>query len=530
VVPDPKVLQRRLRALAEADAAGILAGNRIGIEKEALRVSPEGRIAATPHPAALGSALTHPHITTDFSEALIELITPALQDADQVLTFLADLHTEVYQHLEDELLWATSMPCVLEGGRNIPLAVYGRSNAATMKTAYRRGLGNRYGRTMQVIAGVHFNFSFGDAFWDRYQDLEDDRGDPLHFRSESYMAMIRNLQRVGWLVPYLFGASPAVCGSFVQGRETDLVPFDAHTLHYPYATSLRLGDIGYQNQQEEGTGLKANYDSLDSYIRSLTWAIETPCPQYEAIGIKVGGRYEQLNANLLQIENEYYSTVRPKQLIEWLEKPTLALRRRGVRYVELRSLDVNAFEPVGLGMEQLRFLEILMLYCLLADSPRIAAWERRAIDGNQILTAHRGREPGLLLNQGGSGIPLDRWAGEILESMEPVAELLDGAAGGPRGESLGLQRAKVRDAELTPSARLLGEMRQRGEGFFDFSYRVSDEHRASLEARSLSAERQALFARLVDESRARQEEIEAADDVDLETFLARYFGQGRALD
>ncbi len=530
MVPDPKVPQRRLRPLAEAAAAGILAGNRIGIEKEALRVSPDGRIAATPHPAALGSALTHPHITTDFSEALIELITPALVDPSEVLTFLADLHTEVYRHLEDELLWATSMPCVLEGGRHIPLAVYGRSNAATMKTAYRRGLGNRYGRTMQVIAGVHFNFSFGDTLWDCYQDLEGDRGDPLHFRSESYMAMIRNLQRVGWLVPYLFGASPAVCASFVQGRETDLVPFDAHSLHYPYATSLRMGDIGYQNQQEEGTGLKANYDNLDAYIRSLTWAIETPCPQYETIGIQVGGRYEQLNANLLQIENEYYSTVRPKQLIEWLEKPTFALRRRGVRYVELRSLDVNAFEPVGLGMEQLRFLETLMLYCLLVDSPRIAARERRAIDANQILSAHRGREPGLLLDRDGSGIPLERWAGEILESMEPVAELLDGAAGGPSSESLALQRAKVRDAELTPSARLLREMRQRGEGFFEFSYRVSDEHRASLKARSLSPDRQALFARLAAESRARQEEIEAADDVDFDTFLARYFGQGRALD
>jgi glutamate--cysteine ligase len=351
----------------------------------------------------------------------------------------------------------------------------------------------------------------------------------MHFRAESYMAMIRNLQRVGWLVPYLFGASPAVCGSFVQGRETDLVPFDDHTLHYPYATSLRLGDIGYQNKQEEGTGLKANYDSLDSYIRSLTWAIETPCPQYETIGVKVGGRYEQLNANVLQIENEYYSTVRPKQLIDWLEKPTLALRRRGVRYVELRSLDVNIFEPEGVGMEQLRFLETLMLYCLLQDSPRIAASERRAIDANQILAAHRGREPGLVLNRDGDPVALRRWAGEILDDMESVAELLDGGTGGSRGQVLALQRAKVEDPDQTPSARLLRQMRERGEGFFDFSYRVSSEHRAGFKARSLSPKRQALFARLAAESEARQEQIEAADDVDFDTFLARYFDQGRAL-
>jgi glutamate--cysteine ligase len=527
VSSDPKVLQRRLGALAAADAGVVLAASRIGIEKEGLRVSPEGRIAASPHPAALGSSLTHPYITTDFCEALIELITPALSESGEVIRFLADLHTEVYRHLGDELIWATSMPCVLEGARGIPLAVYGRSNAGTMKTAYRRGLGNRYGRTMQVIAGVHFNFSFDDVFWALYQRLEGDPGDPVRFRSESYMAMIRNLQRIGWLVPYLFGASPAVCGSFVQGRETDLVPFDAHTLHYPYATSLRMGDIGYQNQLEEGTGLKANYDSLDAYIRSLTWAIETPCPQYEAIGVKVGGRYEQLNANVLQIENEYYSTVRPKQVIEWLEKPTLALRRRGVRYVELRSLDVNAFEPVGVGMEQLCFLEALMLHCLLADSPRIAGSERRAIDANQILAAHRGREPGLRLNRDGTATPLRQWAGEVLESMEPVVELLDGGAGGPRSGCLALQQAKVREPELTPSARILREMRERREGFFDFSHRVSVKHGDELKGRAVAPERQALFTRLAEESRRRQAEIEAADDVDFDTFLARYFAQGR---
>lgn len=530
VSPDPKVLQRRLRTLESPDIRGILADNLVGVEKEALRVSPQGRIAATPHPASLGSALTHPNITTDFSEALIELITPALPDPAEVLDFLADLHAHVYRHLGDELLWATSMPCVLEGARNIPLAVYGRSNAATMKTAYRRGLGNRYGRTMQVIAGVHFNFSLAEAFWDPFQALEADPGDPVHFRSESYMAMIRNLQRVGWLVPYLFGASPAVCASFVQGRETDLVPFDAHTLHYPYATSLRMGDIGYQNQQEQGTGLKANYDSLDAYVRSLTWAIQTPCPQYEAIGVKVGGRYEQLNANVLQIENEYYSTVRPKQLTEWMEKPTLALRRRGIRYVELRSLDVNAFEPTGLGMEQVHFLESLMLYCLLADSPRISASERRAIDANQILSAHRGREPGLSLNRHGDAIPLERWAAEVLEAMQPVAELLDGRAGGLYGDCLALQGAKVRDPELTPSARLLREMRERGEAFFELSYRYSAAHAERLKGRSLGAERQAQFARLAEVSRRRQQEIEDADDVDFDTFLARYFAQGRSSD
>ncbi len=520
---------RRLRALEPARTLDCFAGNRIGLEKESLRVSPAGQIAATPHPGALGSPLTHPHITTDFSEALIELVTPALGEHQAVLDFLADIHTLVYRHLGDELLWGTSMPCVIAGTSQIPLARYGSSNAATMKTVYRRGLGNRYGRTMQVIAGVHFNFSFGDEFWHLYQDQEGDAGPLGSFRSESYIAMIRNLQRIGWLVPYLFGASPAVCGSFLQGRETNLIPFDAQTFYDPYATSLRMGDIGYQNQKEQGTGMKASYDSLDAYIRSLTWAIETPCPQYEQIGVKVGGRYEQLSAAVLQIENEYYSTVRPKQIIDWLEKPTLALRRRGVRYVELRSLDVNAYEPIGVGAEQLLVLETLMLYCLLADSPRIGATERRAIDENQVVTAHRGRQPGLTLNRDGQAVELRQWAGEILDAMGPVAALLDGAAEGPRGASLRAQREKVRDPDATPSARMLADMRANGEGFFAFARRVSAAHRTALEGRTLSPEREALFRDLAAESVCRRSEIEAADDLDFDTFLQRYFDQGRAI-
>ncbi|MGQ9660323.1 MAG: glutamate--cysteine ligase [Thermochromatium sp.] len=516
-------LDSMVERLQHLGASVALRDNRIGLEKEGLRVAPDGRLAKTPHPVALGSALTHPYITTDFSEALIELITPALTDPCAVLDFLRELHVFIHRHLGDERLWASSMPCVIESAAAIPLAYYGTSNVGIMKTVYRRGLGNRYGRVMQVIAGVHFNFSFADAFWTLYQAERDDRAEPGFFRSEAQMGMIRNLQRLGWLVPYLFGASPAVCDSFVQGRATDLERFDAHTLYYPHATSLRLGDIGYQNKQEEGTGMKACYDSLDAYVRSLTWAIETPCPQYEAIGVKVGGRYEQLNANVLQIENEYYSTVRPKQITQWLEKPTHALRQRGIRYVELRSLDVNLYEPLGVGLEQLHCMETLMLYCLLRESPRIATRERRDIDDNQVLVAHHGRKPGLRLMRDREAVELRVWAHEILEEMAGVAELLDGGSDGPHGASLKRQREKIDHPDLTPSARMLDEMRARGEGFFDLVWRWSETHRQTFQATELDPERNAFFERLATESIARQREIEEADQVDFDTFLSDYF-------
>ena len=531
-----EVPRRRLDGLADPAVTALLATSLVGLEKEALRVSPGGYVAATPHPPALGSALTHPHITTDFSEALVELVTPALPDPAAVLDFLRDLHLFVYRHIGDERLWATSMPCVLGGGANIPLARYGSSNAAEMKTVYRRGLGNRYGRVMQIIAGVHFNFSLSDGFWPVYADIEGESGDQVAFRSEAYMGMVRNLQRLGWMVPYLFGASPAVCKSFVQDATTDLESFDAKTFYYPYATSLRMGDIGYQNRQEEGTGMKASYDSLDAYIRSLTWAIDTPCPQYETIGIKVNGRYEQLNDHVLQIENEYYSTVRPKQITDWMERPTLALRRRGIRYVELRSVDVNAFHPLGVDEAQMRFLAVFMTHCLLMDSPRITARERRAIDGNEVLAAHRGREPGLRLDRNGGHIPLRDWAAQALDAMWPVAELLDGAAcacgsgrdlaaDGPHCSALRAQLAKVADPDATPSARMLAEMCANGEGFAGFAARLTDRHRDSFRSMTLDPEREAWLRRLTETSLERQRALEAADAVDFDEFLRRYFAQ-----
>jgi glutamate--cysteine ligase len=505
---------------------GVLSAGTKGLEKESLRVSPEGGLAQTPHPRILGSALINPYITTDYSEALIELITPPLEEIAAGLDFLRDAQKFVYDHLQNEILWATSMPCVLEDGSGIPIAYYGSSNAGTMKTVYRRGLGHRYGRVMQVIAGVHFNYSPNEVFWPVYQELESDRHPLRSFRDGAYLALTRNLQRYGWLIPYFFGASPAVCKSFLGGKATSLKSFDRNTYFEPYATSLRLGDIGYTNTKEKGVGIKADYNSLDGYIDSLTRAIETPSPLWQRIGVKNGGRYEQLNANILQIENEYYSTVRPKQLLEGLEKPVLALRRRGVRYVELRSLDVNAYHPLGVSESQLRFLEAFMLFCLLQESPPINVQEQREIDQNLGGVAHRGRDPALYLIRHGREIGLKQWAGELCDAMTGVCEILDQhRPGQPYLQSLSRQREMVEAPEQTPSARMLAEMRQNGEGFFQFAQRLSMRHYDYFAGLSLNAERMAFFQEQAQLSHEAQARLEASDDISFDEFLENYFAQ-----
>ncbi len=485
-----------------------------------------GGISQTPHPQSLGSPLTNPYITTDFSEAMIELITPPCDSIEQALDFLNDLQVFVYSQLRDEILWATSMPCVVESGDSIPIAQYGKSNAGMMKTVYRRGLGYRYGRTMQVIAGVHFNYSFSDGFWAMYQDIEKDRLQRQDFISNQYMCLLRNMLRYGWLIPYLFGASPAVCKSFLHGKPSMLSSFNENTAYEPYATSLRMGDIGYTNNKENMAGIKANYDSLNAYIESLRCAIKTPFDEYEKIGVKVDGEYRQLNANILQIENEYYSTVRPKQLLRDNEKPTSALEQRGIEYIEIRSIDVNAFDPLGINEEQLRFLEIFVLFCLLQESPALSADEINEIDMNLVQVAHMGREPGIRLSCNDESVELKTWAGELLAAMQGVAQLLDDAHECiSYTQSLASQFDCVLDPAMTTSARMLNEMGENGEGFFHFARRMSHKHYQYFSSLKLTQDRNQQFEQAAKDSIARQLAIEAEDAIDFDEYLRRYFAQ-----
>ncbi len=519
-----QLLQQRLALLAASEVEEALSTSKIGLEKESLRVSPEGGISQTPHPAAWGSALTNPQITTDFSEALAELVTPPCDSVTDVVQSLDDIQTFVYRHLDNEILWATSMPCVVAGETSIPLAQYGSSNAAQMKTAYRRGLGLRYGRAMQVIAGVHFNYSFSDKFWRHYQQLLNNSEDFQTFKSDQYMGLVRNLLRYGWLVPYLFGASPAVCKSFLNGKRTMLQEFNSNTYYEPYATSLRLGDIGYQNNKEDLAGIKACYDSLDSYVDSMVRAINTPYAGYKEIGVKVNGEYRQLNANILQIENEYYSSVRPKQIVQGDEKPSTALRKRGIAYVELRSLDVNAFDPHGINSEQLYFLEVLMLFCLLQSSPPLSQSEITANDENLLLVAHQGRKPGLDLWQGEEKISLQDWASELCHKMTAVASLLDRANYCENYfSSVKSQIASVFDPDLTPSARMLADMKQHGEGFFHHAQRMSMHHNQYYKNHPLTETKVQFFENMARDSLAKQQQMEKNDSISFDEYLENYF-------
>ena len=520
-----QVFEQRLDALLTRGDASV-AGGRRGVEKESLRVTSDGSLARTPHPQGLGSALTNRFITTDFSEALLEFVTPALGSTWEALQVVCDIHQFAYRQLGDELLWCASMPCRLPPADEIPLARYGNSNVGRMKTVYRRGLGHRYGRNMQTIAGVHFNYSLPEAFWPAYRELLGDDVGESEFRSTHYLGLIRNFRRFGWLVLYLFGASPALCKSFAGGKALSMPELNAETWYEPYGTSLRMSDLGYNNKTQAGITISLN--RLDEYIRDLSEAIRTPEPEYEKIGILRDGEYQQLSTNKLQIENEYYSPVRPKRVAHSGERPTAALRRGGIEYVEIRSLDLSVSDPAGISQNAMRFIEAFLIYCLLEDSPPFDANSFEEALQNQSLTAKRGREPGLTLNRNGKPIELQAWAREIVDKVAAVAELIDREEeDSSYRDAVSVAAAHVADPDSTPSARLLQELRDAKASFFEFALDLARRDKRYFSSiapmppeRAQQLEQEAL------DSVQRQRDIEAADDMTFEDYLARYFASG----
>ena len=516
---------RQLSALVNARESGVLTGGLKGVEKESLRVGADGRVAKTPHPRAFGSSMTNEHITTDYSEALIELVTPTFTDNGELLQYLTDLHQFVYSHLDDEILWATSMPCRLQGDASIPIAEFGDSNVAKMKNIYRRGLGIRYGRIMQAIAGVHFNYSFPQQLWEVWAGLSGRTNGPdSNFVSESYFGVLRNYRRHGWIIPYLFGASPALCRSFVNGREDHgLAELNPGTLYAPFATSLRMSDLGYRDTTQSGLSISVN--SLDEYVRDLTAAISTPHQAYQSLGVEVDGEWRQLSANTLQIENEYYAFIRPKRVARSGERPTKALRRAGVQYVEMRSLDVGILDPVGVNTDKLHFLEAFAAFCLIAPSPLFTDSEQVALDGNHTTVARRGREPGLALMLDGRRRPLAVWGSEIIDAMEGVCELLDGSnAARPYTTALDSARAKFQDPEATPSAQILRDLRERAESFYDLAHRTSQGYRDYFRGLPpLASSRLTEFNAEADESLEAHERIEKSEQGSFREYLGAYF-------
>tara|TARA_Y100000389_G_C17467358_1_gene526876 strand:+ start:958 stop:2523 length:1566 start_codon:yes stop_codon:yes gene_type:complete len=463
------MIDKFLKNLSVHPCSSFLADSKVGLEKESLRVDKNGTISYKMHPKEFGSALTNKYITTDYSEALIEIVTPPCNSHNEALKYLENIIYFIYKNLDQEYLWPASMPCIIAGDKSIPIAYYGTSNPAIMKTTYRRGLGNRYGRIMQVISGIHFNYSFSENFWQEYAYFKKTKKSYKDFKSEQYFIISRNLLRNGWLIAYLFGCSPAVCKSYLSGKKTTLESFDEHTYYEKFATSLRMGDIGYQNNKEDDMGVHIDYNSLKKYSKSLDEAIKKPSKEYKKIGVHTDGYYKQINANTLQIENEYYSTVRPKPDPNIKKRPSKALLESGVNYIELRSIDNNIFSNTGIDLDQMYFIELLIIHGLISNDSEISEKEYMESKNNLTNVAHNGRDKKFLLNINNEEKPIEVVVREILCDLKKIAGLMYKITKDNRYKKcIEIQEEKFKNNDKLPSNKVINKMIQNKYSFYEF--------------------------------------------------------------
>lgn len=514
-------LATRLQLINTPDHLPLLQGGLRGIERETLRVDHNGTLMLSAHPSTLGSALTHPYITTDYSESLLEFITPAEPDIAIALDKLDTIHRFAYQEFGEQMLWNNSMPCDLPEEADIPIAWYGQSHIGMIKHVYRRGLALRYGKSMQCIAGIHYNYSLSEDLWKLLNREQKGDASNQDKQSESYIALIRNFHRFSWLLMYLFGASPSLSRNFLRGKPHQLETLSEDTLYLPYATSLRMSDLGYQNNVQDG--LVPPYNTLLDYMRSLSLAVRKPHPPYEQLGVKRDGEWVQINANVLQIENEFYATIRPKRVIKTGERPVEALCARGVQYIEVRCIDVDPFDPLGINLESARFLDAFLLYCALEESPLTNQIEGDENLRNFALCVKRGREPGLQLQRAGVALSLQEWGVELIEKIRPVAELLDQQRGeSVHVSSLNQQLAKLRNPELTPSARVLQAIRHENGSFPQFALKQSRHFATQFRERPVDEQTRAELIQMAQQSLAEQAQMEADQSGSFDAFIEDY--------
>ncbi|WP_232824645.1 glutamate--cysteine ligase [Algibacillus agarilyticus] len=525
-----RIYNQKLKADLFSQAPAFFAQFGRGIERETLRITHEAKLSPLAHPTLLGSALTNPHITTDYAETLLEFITPVESDVEKSIQQLTDIQKFTYQHINNELLWPMSMPCFVGQESDIKIAQYGSSNIGKMKSVYREGLRHRYGSMMQVISGVHFNFSFPDSFWPLWAKHQDNIAikDPA---SVGYLSVIRNLKRHLWLLPYLFGASPALCSSFLKGQEHKL-PFEKigkGTLYLPYATSLRLSDLGYTNKAQ--SNLDIRYNCLFNYIEGLRHAIHLPSNDFAHIGVKENGVYKQLNTNVLQIENEFYSSIRPKRVTESGESPTDALERKGIQYIEVRALDVDPYSSVGINADQIRFIDLLLIYCALGTTDYIQPAEQAVYDDNFKHVILRGREPGLTLIRDGAPCELKTWATDVLTELAEIACVIDAKNDNTAyQDALATQQLKVDDAAQTPSGKIIDYLLKNKMDNGALGMQLAREYQVEAQQVPYRLYSDAFFTHNAIESWDAQKAIEAADTLSFDDFLADYFSHNESVE
>jgi glutamate--cysteine ligase len=310
---------------------------------------------------------------------------------------------------------------------------------------------------MQCVSGIHFNFSLSESSWEPLT-----RNPDQSFINQKYLGAIRNIKRNFWFLLERLGASPVAHESYLLNREHSLIKHGKNDLCFPYATSLRMSDIGYQSSMQNA--LKINYNDLDEFIDAVITGIKTPLKRFENMGLfDEQGVPQQISAGILQIENELYDTVRPKRSGPSGSRPATLLKNEGIEYLELRGIDINPFIPEGIDENKIKLLDIFIMHSLISESPQVSNKEIEEIRINQKTMVKNGRSENITIDRKGISTPLKELRKVFHEELTQVAAAMDEYSPG-YSQALNTEMS----VSIKPSQKIINEMESQNLSFQEY--------------------------------------------------------------
>lgn len=352
---------------------------KIGLEKEALRVTQDGLFSNTANPFT-----DEEHIVYDFCENQTEINTEAYDSVKQAIDKLEKYTVKIIKYLsrmdKPELLWLFSNPPYIRNEDDIPIARLDLNEP--YKREYREKLDKRYGKYKMSLSGIHVNYSFADELL-----LEDFKLSGYkkynEYKNNLYIKLAKNAAIYAWIVTILTAASPVVDSSYLEKKTVGGTVFTG-------MASLRCSELGYWNYFTP----TFDYDNIRDYAKSIGSYVDkgyliSPSELYYPIRLKPVGRY-----NLKRLQTD------------------------GADHIEIRNVDLNPFIISGIDERDAEFIRLMIVWMASFEPPHMEICDQIQAVQNFKNAAHYDlKTVNIVLPGGISGSAFDL-ALYIIESME----------------------------------------------------------------------------------------------------------------
>lgn len=418
-----------------------------GLEKENIRVTKNGEISLKSHPKVFKE--DNPFIKRDFAESQMEMVTPICPSIDEAYNFMENLNNIASLELEDEYLWPQSNPPALpDCEEKIKVAELKDEKAKK----YRENLVKKYGKKRQLVSGVHYNFSFRDEFIEKLYKLQDRKESIREFKNDLYFKIGRNFLKYKWFLNYLTGASPVFHKSYVEKCRNSSENLNGDDFYFKGVGSLRNSRCGYRNEED----FFVSYNSLEEYIKDIRKLINDKC---------------------IQQAKEYYSSIRfkSKEAGDMLDN----LEENGVRYIEIRLLDLDPTTKFGISKNSLYLIHLYTLFCLFKEDEKYTLEVHNECIENDNRAIKNSEESTLIIN--GKETTVKEAGLKIIDEMEKIKTVAFDNTEYEEVFSRILKKSRLRfeDSNATIASRLIQGIKECN--YIDYYTKIAIENRKESE-------------------------------------------------